>query len=95
VRTRASRRGRRASSRRALRRLSALPLPVCTLLRVRRGALSLADARSCVAGLQDLLPGILSQLGPENLANLKKGGAGGGGGAGGDDDVPEVDTFDA
>jgi hypothetical protein len=94
VRTRASCRGRRASSRRALRLLPALPRPVCALLRVRRGALSLADARSCVAGLQDLLPGILSQLGPENLANLKKG-AGGGGGAGGDDDVPEVDTFDA
>lgn len=42
-----------------------------------------------------MLPGILNQLGPENIANLKRlaqqyqasGGAM-------DDDVPEVDTFD-
>lgn len=27
---------------------------------------------SCAAELQDLLPGIINQLGPDNLANLKK-----------------------
>ncbi len=51
------------------------------------------------AELQDMLPGIINQLGPDNLANLKRlaqqfQGQGGAGGAGGDDDVPEVDTFD-
>jgi len=56
--------------------------------------------------LQDLLPGIINQLGPDNLANLKKLAEtyqGGGGppppGAGGDDDddedVPDlVDNFE-
>jgi nascent polypeptide-associated complex subunit beta len=45
--------------------------------------------------LQDMLPGILNQLGPENLANLKRMAQQHykGGGAM-DDDVPEVDTFD-
>jgi len=58
------------------------------------------------AELQDLLPGIINQLGPDNLANLKKLAEtyqGGGGppppGAGGDDDddedVPDlVDNFE-
>lgn len=27
---------------------------------------------SCLTELQDLLPGIINQLGPDNLANLKK-----------------------
>lgn len=45
--------------------------------------------------LQDLLPGIINQLGPDNLENLKKlagemtGAAGGVGGAD-DDDVPDL-----
>jgi hypothetical protein len=42
-----------------------------------------------------MLPGILSQLGPDSLQNLKRIAAqlqGGAGGAGGDDDVPEVET---
>jgi len=50
--------------------------------------------------LQDLLPGIINQLGPDNLANLKKiaesisNGASASGAA--DDDVPElVDNFEA
>mmetsp|Transcript_30386 Transcript_30386/g.80752 ORF Transcript_30386/g.80752 Transcript_30386/m.80752 type:complete len:153 (-) Transcript_30386:746-1204(-) len=51
--------------------------------------------------LQELLPGIINQLGPDNLDNLKKiaeqyssGKAEGGAGAG-DDDVPElVDDFE-
>lgn len=43
--------------------------------------------------LQDLLPGIINQLGPDNLANLKKIAAQYQ--AGGDsDDVPDVDTFE-
>jgi len=45
-----------------------------------------------------MLPGIINQLGPDNLANLKRIAAqyqgGAGGGAGGDDDVPEVETFE-
>jgi nascent polypeptide-associated complex subunit beta len=57
--------------------------------------------------LQDLLPGIINQLGPDNLENLKRiaGEMGGGadmGGAGGgdddsDDDVPELvdDDFES
>ena len=51
--------------------------------------------------LQDLLPGIINQLGPDNLENLKRiagevgaagdmGGAAGGGGDDSDDDVPEL-----
>ena len=45
-----------------------------------------------------MLPGIISQLGPDSLANLKRMHSqfqGGAGSAGLDDDVPEVDTFDA
>ena len=52
--------------------------------------------------LQELLPGIINQLGPDNLMNLKRIaeslGAGGGelpavgGGAGEDDDVPDLDA---
>lgn len=59
----------------------------------------------CVAELQDLLPGIINQLGPDNLANLKKlaesyqsGGGPPPPGTGGDDDdedVPDlVDNFE-
>ncbi|KAL3131912.1 nascent polypeptide-associated complex beta subunit [Trebouxia sp. C0009 RCD-2024] len=59
--------------------------------------------------LQDLLPGIINQLGPDNLSHLKKiaqqfqdpsaGGYGGAGGAAGavdedDDDVPELTNFE-
>ena len=47
------------------------------------------------AELQDMLPGIINQLGPDSLQNLKRIAAqfqGGAGGAGGDDDVPEVET---
>merc|ERR1712182_75125 len=50
--------------------------------------------------LQDLLPGIINQLGPDNLANLKKiaesyAGAPGAPAADDDDDVPDlVDNFD-
>ena len=42
-----------------------------------------------------MLPGIINQLGPDSLQNLKRIAAqfqGGAGGAGGDDDVPEVET---
>jgi len=50
--------------------------------------------------LQELLPGIINQLGPDNLMNLKRiaesynaGAAASGGAApGGDDDVPEIDA---
>ena len=47
-----------------------------------------------------MLPGILSQLGPDNIATVKRlaaaGGFGAPSGAGGagDADVPAVDTFD-
>merc|ERR1719409_1802045 len=50
--------------------------------------------------LEELLPGIINQLGPDNLMNLKRiaegyaaagGGAGAGGAApGGDDDIPDI-----
>ncbi|EKX35380.1 hypothetical protein GUITHDRAFT_155498 [Guillardia theta CCMP2712] len=45
--------------------------------------------------LQDLLPGIINQLGPDNLENLKMiaeqfSGKAGEAAAGGDDDVPEI-----
>lgn len=57
---------RPATASRALRRGgSARPLvPTPWLTRVRVG--------SRAAELQDLLPGIINQLGPDNLANLKK-----------------------
>merc|ERR1712032_801811 len=53
--------------------------------------------------LQDLLPGIINQLGPDNLANLKKiaqqyqadpSKAAGGAKEEDDDDVPDVETFE-
>ena len=62
---------------------------------------------SLSGGLQDLLPGILNQLGPDNLSNLKeiasqyRGDEGGEGGEDDDDDddddVPDLvdsETFD-
>ena len=55
-----------------------------------------------LAELQDLLPGIINQLGPDNLANLKKlaetyqsGGAPPPTADGDDEDVPDlVDNFE-
>lgn len=49
--------------------------------------------------LQDLLPGIINQLGTDNLANLKKiaqqfENKPEASGAGDDDDVPDVETFE-
>jgi nascent polypeptide-associated complex subunit beta len=45
--------------------------------------------------LQELLPGIINQLGPDNLANLKQIAETYQGGAdGGDDDVPAVESFE-
>eukprot|EP00928_Gymnodinium_smaydae_P003530 TRINITY_DN1125_c0_g3_i1.p2 TRINITY_DN1125_c0_g3~~TRINITY_DN1125_c0_g3_i1.p2 ORF type:complete len:157 (+),score=52.19 TRINITY_DN1125_c0_g3_i1:129-599(+) len=52
--------------------------------------------------LEELLPGIINQLGPDNLMNLKRiaeGFAAGKGGAkateeGADDDIPDVDNFE-
>merc|ERR1711879_1081159 len=48
--------------------------------------------------LQELLPGIINQLGPDNLMNLKRiaesynaGAAASGATPGGDDDVPDID----
>merc|ERR1711988_14356 len=49
--------------------------------------------------LQELLPGIINQLGPDNLMNLKRiaesynagAAASGGAAVGGDDDVPDID----
>merc|ERR1712146_600519 len=45
--------------------------------------------------LEELLPGIINQLGPDNLMNLKRiaeahAAAGGAGAAGDDDDIPEI-----
>ncbi len=60
------------------------------------------SGRSEVKGLQDLLPGIINQLGPDNLANLKRiaesmGASGafnpaatGGAGGEGDDEMPDL-----
>jgi len=67
-----------------------------------RGCGDVAGAKSdgaCV-GAQDLLPGIINQLGPDNLENLKKiaeqytggavAGAEGSGDGDDDDDVPDL-----
>merc|ERR1719436_1189652 len=47
--------------------------------------------------LEELLPGIINQLGPDNLMNLKRiaegfaaGGGAGGAAEGGDDDIPDI-----
>eukprot|EP00928_Gymnodinium_smaydae_P003531 TRINITY_DN1125_c0_g3_i2.p2 TRINITY_DN1125_c0_g3~~TRINITY_DN1125_c0_g3_i2.p2 ORF type:complete len:156 (+),score=62.47 TRINITY_DN1125_c0_g3_i2:103-570(+) len=50
--------------------------------------------------LEELLPGIINQLGPDNLMNLKRiaegfaAGKGAKAEEGGDDDIPEVEGFD-
>lgn len=48
------------------------------------------SGNSSTKKLQDLLPGIINQLGPDNLANLKKIAAQ----YGADDDMPNVESFE-
>lgn len=71
----------------------------CALFTSERGPLTCDVARPAAAAeLHEMMPGILNQLGPENMASLKRMTQqfqqAAGAGAGGDDDVPEVDTFD-
>jgi len=66
----------------------------CVPCRHRLSPLLVYLTRHRLAELQDMMPGIIPQLGNELLKRLQGGGANAGG-AGEDDGVPEVDTFDS